>query len=208
VGLSALTTYSYRLVADNEFEEEGVTHGGRTVGAEGTFTTASPASVQAVTGAAGAVTATTATLTGAVDPQDFAATYAFELGVYQGAQTVYGVIDSASAPTESAMVAESEPVTGLQPGTTYAYRIVVRGAQSEAVGAPALFTTQGAPVVLSAPISEPLLAVPNTAFPAGGGSEAPKKLTRAQLLARALKACHKQPKRKRASCKRRARRRY
>ena len=36
----------------------------------------------------------------------------------------------------------------------------------------------------------------------------PKRLTRAQKLARALKACAKEPKRKRASCRARARRRY
>ncbi len=36
----------------------------------------------------------------------------------------------------------------------------------------------------------------------------PKPLTRAQKLARALKACHRQPKRKRRSCERSARRRY
>ena len=41
-GLVERTTYSYRLVADNEFEEEGAVRGGSVAGPESTFATRSP----------------------------------------------------------------------------------------------------------------------------------------------------------------------
>ena len=69
VGLQPQTTYSYRLVANNEHEEAGhVSQGGETMGAEGHFTTgASPVPV-AQTGGASGVGATSATITGLVEP--------------------------------------------------------------------------------------------------------------------------------------------
>ncbi len=211
-GLVPLSTYSYRLVADNEFEEEGKTFGGKATGLEGTFTTTVSPAVEASTGQASAITSTSAVISGAVNPKGLAGTYAFELGVYAGAATAYGVTTSGTVPAEDGPVGESQQLTGLQPGTTYAYRIVLHGADGEAVATPGTFTTQGLPSVLSSPAPTTLLATPNIAFPGSVSvvsGVSPKKLTRAQLLARALKACHKQQsKRKRASCIRQARRRY
>src|SRR5581483_3910467 len=63
----------------------------------------------------------------------------------------------------------------------------------------------------------PSFAAPGSAGPVGSGNFPPpkpspappkKKLTRAQLLAKALKACHNKPKRKRVACERQARKRY
>ncbi len=67
------------------------------------------------------------------------------------------------------------------------------------------------------PTSAPVLGVPSSAVFAGGGNlappastvvVAPRALTRAQKLARALKACFKQPKHKRHTCEAKAKKLY
>ena len=134
--------------------------------------------MSAATGAPGAVSATTALLAGSVDPQSFAGTYAFELGVYQGAETVYGIIATGDVPAVAVVVGESDVITGLQPGTTYAYRIVIHGAHGEAVGAPVTFTTAGLPAVLAAPGSPAMLAIPSIAFPGEAKASVVKKMAK------------------------------
>lgn len=63
-------------------------------------------------------------------------------------------------------------------------------------------------------VSPPVFAAPSSTTFAGTGNLAPapevkpKTLTRAQQLARALKACRKQPRKKRSGCEARARERY
>jgi hypothetical protein len=72
-----------------------------------------------------------------------------------------------------------------------------------------LFITAGLPTVLFAPTPLAQLPVPNIAFPAETKPLPSKKLTRAQLLARALKACKKDKKKsKRAACIKQARKSY
>ncbi|HWY19059.1 MAG TPA: NHL repeat-containing protein [Solirubrobacteraceae bacterium] len=173
-GLAPATTYSYRLVADNEFEEEpGKTVGGKATGTEGTFTAAAAPTVTAATGPPSAVTSTSAVISGIVNPDGQPATYSFELGVYAGAATRFGVVVSGPTGGGAAPVTEAQQLTGLQPGGAYAYRIVIRGGYGEAVGAPATFTTAGLPSVLASPPALPLLATPGIAFPA----ETPPKPT-------------------------------
>jgi DNA-binding beta-propeller fold protein YncE len=164
-GLAPLTTYRYRLVASNQTEVEGKTIGGEAVGPEGSFTTGSPPTLQATTGAASAVTPTSAVISGSVDPDGQPATYTFELGVYAGAATQYGVVLSGPTGAETTSVGETLALSGLQPGATYAYRILVRSGYGEALGAPATFTTPGLPSVLTAPAPTALLATPSIAFP-------------------------------------------
>ena len=77
----------------------------------------------AQTGAASSVGATSATLNGTVEPHGIYTQYKFEYGLTQS----YG--SSVPAPEGSAgrgvgPVAESAAISGLQPGTTYHYRIV------------------------------------------------------------------------------------
>jgi hypothetical protein len=227
--LAPATTYSYRLVASNRhiasceggypFEEEGeiirceeggvpVYAGGEATGPEAQFTTGPAPVVQAATGAPSAVTATSATISGAVNPDGEPATYTFELGVYAGAATQYGVVVSGSVPAETTPVEETLPLSGLQPGTTYAYRIAIHSGYGTAEGASVTFTTAGLPSVLVTPAPLAMLAIPNIAFPAETKPLPSKKLTRAQRLARALKACTKQPKRKRPACRQRAHQKY
>jgi hypothetical protein len=206
-GLQPATSYRFRLAAENE-------HGEKAMGEEGAFTTAAAAVPRAVTGAASAIGTTSALISGTVDPDGASATYSFEVGVYAGASTQYGVVFSGSVAGASALVAEQLALTGLQAGTTYAYRIAISSpGYGEAKGAPVLLSTQGLPEALSSPVPLPLLAVPGISFPspgvAGASTKGTKALTVAQKLARALQACRKEKsKKQRGACERQARKRY
>jgi hypothetical protein len=182
---------------------------------EGSFTTGAAPSPRAETGGAGAVGATSATVTGMVDPDGLPATYAFELGIDEGAGTQYGIVFSASAGSGSVPIGEALALTGLQPGTTYAYRITVSSGYINnpahtLLGASATFTTLGLASVLSLPAVLAQVSVPNIAFPSVSvGSALPRNLTRAQLLARALRVCAKKPrKQQRVACRKQAQRKY
>ncbi len=169
-GLLAETVYHYRLVADNEHEVSGKLEGGEAVSATGVFTTAPGPAVGAQTGAATAVGATTATVSGTVSPDGQAATYTFEVGLYAGAETQFGIVSSEPAGTGGIPVVEAIGLSGLQPGTTYAYRISAHSGDGSAKGQAATgvtltFTTAGLPAVLSIPSSLAQLPVPSIAFP-------------------------------------------
>ncbi|MGA7704424.1 MAG: NHL repeat-containing protein [Solirubrobacteraceae bacterium] len=168
--LQPATTYHYRLLADDGHEVAGALEGGETHGAEGTFTTAPAPLPQALTGGASAVSATSAVISGSVNPDGRAATYTFEMGVQEGAATQYGVVVSGPAGTEAALVAEARALSGLQPGTTYAYRISVSSGYIDTPshtihGQTATFTTLGLPAVVFAPVPLAQLSVPAIAFP-------------------------------------------
>jgi hypothetical protein len=199
-GLRPSTLYRYRLVAKSQ--------AGEAKSGTGVFTTAPPPAVEAATEPAGAVTATSATVAGTVNPDGQTAEYAFELGVYNGAETQYGIVSSGSAGGGAVPVEESLALVGLQPGTQYAYRISAHSGNLTATGATLTFTTAGLPSVVAVPAVLAQLPVPDIAFPKEPANLTPKKLTRAQQLARALKACAKRPKSKRAGCRRSARKKY
>ncbi len=171
-GLQPGTAYDYRLVAESENTaktEHAIVAGEGEQ--EARFTTVSPIQVQATTGPAGSVGATTALISGSVEPDGQTVSYAFELGVDQGASTQYGVVYSGAVAASATPVAETFAPSGLQPGTSYAYRITVRygnGLTSgwSATGSPVSFTTQGLPSVLSLPAPLAQLPVPSIVFPA------------------------------------------
>ena len=198
-GLQPSTTYRYRLVASNEELVAGQTVGGSVAGNEGSFTTVPAPTPQVTTGSSSAVGVSGATISGSVDPGGQAATYAFELGVYQGAQTQYGVVFSGPAGESTTPVDESLALSGLQPGTTYAYRIEIASGYTPdgqpLLGEAMLFKTEGVPAVLSAPASLPMLAIPAISFPkaVGVGSTkskkaATKKKTKSKKKTRRYKA--------------------
>lgn len=175
-GLQPGSVYSFRLVADNEHEEAGgVMQGGSAVGAEGHFTTAGLPAPVAESGVASGVGVSTATVSGLVDSGGEPAVYAFELGVYRGGETQYGIVLSAPAPVSEALVPVSVALSGLQAGTAYAFRVTVRNGYSESIGATSTFTTEGLPAVLPVTPAPTLLAVPNISFPAAGGVKPAKK---------------------------------
>ncbi len=212
-GLQPATRYQYRLNAISQYGEGAVNEDGGSQLEQGVFTTAPAPLPEAHTGAYSALSATGATVAGIVDPDGLPATYAFEVGVDRGAGTQYGVASSGPAGAGSSAIEERLPLTGLQPGTTYAYRIAVSSgyidnASHTVYGAPVTFTTAGLPAVLALSPILAQLPVPPVAFPKPTGSVKPKTLTRAQRLARALKACARKPRSKRAACRRGARKRY
>lgn len=161
-GLQSAKTYHYRLSATNTTAGE---HHETTQGPEATFTTAARVTPQAGTGGPSAVTATSAIVSGEVNPDGQPAVYTFELGVYEGAGTRYGIVVAAPAGEGTGFVPETLQLSGLQPGVQYAYRIILTSAYGTSEGAAVTFTTAGVPAVLAAPTPLPQLAVPSTLFP-------------------------------------------
>jgi trimeric autotransporter adhesin len=130
-GLTAGTTYYYRVVASNA--------SGTTLGAVGSFTTAgATAPPSATTGTASAVGASGATLSGTVDAHGSPTAFTFEYGPTNAFGAITAV-DSAGAAAGAHGV--SLPVTGLAPNTTYRFRLVATNANGTTAGSVGTFTT-------------------------------------------------------------------
>lgn len=96
------------------------------------------------TGAATSISTTGATLNGTVNPQNKSTAWHFEYGT----DLTYGSsTPGASGLTGATDQAVSDAITGLQPGTTYHYRLVGTNSSGTATGADQTFTTLGPPVV-------------------------------------------------------------
>jgi hypothetical protein len=202
--LQPATTYHYRLIASNE----GRVGTGTTEGPEGTFTTAPAPALAVVTGAATGVTQGWATLHGSVAPGGLSATWRLEAGEGTGASVLWSVVAAGEVGAGLEALAVETVLAGLQAGVTYTYRLVATSAYATVYGAPVTFTTPGFAAAFTQPIAPPMLATPAIAFPKEPAKVTPKKLTRAQQLANALKACAKRPKSKRAACRRAAQKKY
>jgi hypothetical protein len=202
IGLSGLvpaTTYHYRLVATNA--------DGTTSTPDQTFTTAPPTAPTASTGEASNVTLTTATVAGTIDPEGLETSYELDLGT----DTTYGTSIYGQAGSGSASTEVTVGLQNLAPGSTYHYRIVAINSDGRSYGADRSFTTPAYNNPITQPLTLPLIASPAIAFPtetANTANPTVKKLTRAQQLAKALKACGKKPKSKRAACRRAAQKKY
>jgi hypothetical protein len=162
-GLQPATTYRYRLYATNEAGGAFDENGGSEI-PEDTFTTTPRPVPRATTGGSSQVGVSSATISGTVDPDGESATYAFELGVYSGASTQYGIVFSGDAGGGTTPVEKAFTVNGLQPQTTYAYRIKVQSGYGIATGAALRFTTQAVPA-LTAPLVSPILLLEKPRFP-------------------------------------------
>jgi hypothetical protein len=160
------TNYRYRLFARNAAGQSAVDERGGGKIQEGTFRTVAAPAPQAESGTANQIGTTSATIIGNVNPDGQPAVYVFQIGLYNDVETRFGTIISASAGSGMAWVAEQEALTGLQPGTTYAYRIGISSAYGTSYGAARVFTTVGLPatLVVSGPVV--MLPVPPISFPA------------------------------------------
>ena len=145
-GLTANTTYHFRIVASNASTKGE--------GADETFKTLEePVVVKAptvTTGKASSVAETSATLNATVNPNGTAVTACtFEYGT----TAAYGkTIACSSLPgSGSSAVAVSAAVTGLTANTTYHFRIVASNASTKGEGADETFKTLEEPVVVKAP---------------------------------------------------------
>ncbi len=174
-GLQPDTTYHYRLLASNEHEVAGKPVGGHTNSAESAFTTGPAPIPHVTTGGASAVGSTSATISGSLNPDGKAATYAFELGVYRGAGTQYGIVFSGPAGESTTPIEKSFELSGLQPGTTYAYRVVISSGYGTVTGETMTFTTAGLPAALASPVSLAMLTIPSIAFPKSSTARKIKK---------------------------------
>jgi hypothetical protein len=144
-GLSAGTTYHYRLVASNG--------DGGAEGADRTFRTAAGPRLPAVSSlAARDVGPTGATLAGRVDPNRGATTYHFEYGLSQsyGSRT-----PDRSAGAGDAAVTVTEAIGGLRPYRRYHFRLVATNEAGRRVGRNRTFTTSQLPTAVTLALAAP-----------------------------------------------------
>jgi hypothetical protein len=231
-GLQPNTTYHYRAGATNiscSFGESFVfcpVSGNVAYGADQTFTTL-PLVPALIADPAVTVSAAAATLAGEVASQGADSTYHFE----------YGTSEALGTSTPAAVVGAATPLgsvganlEGLQSGTTYYYRLVASNSGGEEATAIQRFTTSfvgeppssppggfsltltGNPPSSPAAVSFSNLAALTPVAPAKPlvtVTPTPKRLTRAQKLAQALKVCRKAKQKKtRRSCETRAQRQF
>jgi phosphodiesterase/alkaline phosphatase D-like protein len=135
-GLAPGTTYHFRIVAANS--------AGTRNGADSSFRTDSGPGVS--TGGADSITGTSARLAGRVDPNGRGTVTWFEFGptTALGSRTPE---TNAGFGTNASTIRAT--LTGLQPGTTYHYRIVARSDAGTAQGQIRSFSTSAAPVVVT-----------------------------------------------------------
>jgi hypothetical protein len=204
--LTAGAVYHYRLVAYNE--------DGTTYGAPETVTVLPVPSVGPAT--VSEVTQSTATITTSVNPEGLHTLYKLDVGT----STAYGTYYPGDAGSGSATVALTFKLNELLPGDSYHFRLIASNSNGTTSEPDQTFTT--APSTLSVlpafavPASPLLVAIAAPgAFPTeagaittGTGTTKTKPLTKAQKLAKALKACARKPKGKRAACERQAHRTY
>ncbi len=143
-GLTADTTYHYRVVAQNS---SGTTYGG-----DRTFYTGSSGPT-ATTEAASSVGTTTATLNGTVNANNNLTTVTFEYGP----TAAYGrTAAAAQSPLSgSTATAVNADVDLLTPDTTYHYRVVAQNSADTTYGADMTFftgTPTGIPTVTTTPV--------------------------------------------------------
>jgi hypothetical protein len=200
-GLTAGTTYHYVLVAQNELDS--------TIGADATVTTAPAMAPLATTGPSEGVSELSATITASVDTRGLPTSFQFEFGTTPFAGSLLPAV--ATGTTGSIITLTSSFVNDLLPATTYYYRIVAAGRDGTVYGAEQSFRTAALTPTLSSGILPAV--IPYTTIPelnAKEAAEAPKlptprkPLTRAQRLARAMRACGHVPRSRRASCRRHA----
>jgi hypothetical protein len=154
-------------------------------------------------------------LSGSVNPENSLAFYQFQYGTSASYGSSTGEAQAGSGLGE--VTVGPTTIGELQPGTTYHYRLLVSNGSGTTAGEDETFTTlPPTPPIVSTGVDQifttptyPALTFPLAIAPPPKSPAAPKALTRAQKLAKALKACKRERNpRKRASCVKRAKRRY
>jgi hypothetical protein len=132
-GLSASTTYHFRIVATNG--------AGTRYGADRTFTTLSPTGPPVVTtNPATLIASFSATLNGSLDPHGLTTTVYFQYGT----TTSYGLTTAPQSQTGNTYRNISANISGLSAGTIYHFRIVATNSAGTRYGADRTFTTLSA----------------------------------------------------------------
>jgi hypothetical protein len=129
-GLTASTTYHFRVVAGNT--------AGTTIGTDKTFTTLTTTGPPVViTNAATNVNASSGTLNGSLDPHGLSTTVKFQYGN----TTNYGSNTPMQTQTGNAYRNISANISGLASHTTYHFRIVATNTGGTRFGSDRIFTT-------------------------------------------------------------------
>jgi hypothetical protein len=136
-GLKVAATYHFRIVARNT--------SGTTVGSDRFFSTSVPPAV--VTGSAQGIGPSNATLTGSVDTRGRPTTWWFEYGT---ASTYGSKTPAKSAGSRAGAQNVSAPVTGLQIGVGYHYRLVAKSDAGTTYGSDLTFATLGVTISAAA----------------------------------------------------------
>ncbi len=148
-------TYHYRLVAWNEL--------GTSYGQDATFTAVAGESPSVSTAAASGVSVDEATISGTINPEGKETGYRFEYG----SSTEYGTQTFGTVLPELGAQTVTLNLHGIDPDTTYHYRLVVSNAGGTAYGEDMTFTTLPIAFPVIAPTPPPLIALPKITFPTG-----------------------------------------
>ncbi len=145
-GLKLGVTYHFRVVASNS--------AGTTTGPDQKFTTIAPAPVDQ--SYATAVGSTTATLNAQINPLGNDTSYYFQYGTESCAENPGSCTDTPAAPGEDigagiGDVARSLALTGLEPATTYHFRVIAKNILGTSEGPERTFTTQEATSAFALP---------------------------------------------------------
>jgi hypothetical protein len=198
--LTPATTYHFALVAVNS--------AGSTTGPDATFTTLAPTPPGASAGPLLALSHTSATIAAGVQPNGLDATWQLQIASEPGA---FNTVAAGSVTASSGASNLTLPLSFLVPGVTYQYRMLATNQDGTAISEVGTFTTeafpppQGLPSI-PGPVAFTTIAQPETNEPKTTPSTT--RSTRAQKLARALKACAKKPRHQRKACQRQARQHY
>jgi plastocyanin len=142
-GLTASTTYHFRIVAHNG--------GGTSFGSDRTFTTLTATGAPVViTNPATLVASFSATLNGSLDPHGLTTTVSFQYGL----TTSYGSTTPTQTQTGTTYRNIAANISGLMAHTTYHFRIVATNSAGTTMGGDRTFTTlsaTGSPVVITNP---------------------------------------------------------
>jgi len=142
-GLTANTTYHFRLVATNS--------AGTRYGVDRTFTTLTATGPPVVTtNPASLIASFSATLNGSVDPHGLPTTVYFQYGT----TTSYGLTTAPQSKTGNTYQNVTANISGLTASTTYHFRIVATNNAGTRYGSDRTFTTlsaTGPPVVITNP---------------------------------------------------------
>jgi hypothetical protein len=164
-GLTASTTYHFRVVAHNS--------AGTTYGADRTFTTLAPTGFPIVmTNLATLVARFSATLNGSVDPHGLTTNIHFQYGT----TTSYGLTTPIQTKSGNAYQNVAANISGLTASTLYHFRIVASNSAGTRYGADRTFTTLSATDPPAIPDDPEVIALKAAMYQAEGNLQEAAKL--------------------------------